>query len=71
MTSEQFYVKIGEEAVFSKTIGEYDIYTFAGLTGDFSPNHVNESVMRRSAYGRRVAHGALLVGFMSTTSTMV
>ncbi len=68
---EEFYVQIGETAAFSKTIGEYDVYQFAGLTGDFSANHVNEAEMRKSAYGKRIAHGALLVGFMSTTSTAV
>lgn len=69
--SEAFYVSLGESAVFSKTIGEYDIYAFAGLTGDFSPNHVNEAEMKKSAYGRRMAHGAMLVGFMSTASTII
>ena len=27
--------------------------------------------MRGTQYGRRIAHGALLIGYMSTTSTMV
>src|SRR3954452_22962348 len=54
---------------FSKTVGESDVYLFAGITGDFSSNHVNEELMRRSKFGHRVAHGALLVGFMSTVST--
>jgi acyl dehydratase len=26
--------------------------------------------MAKSGYGRRIAHGALLIGYMSTTSTM-
>ena len=56
---------------FAKTVGESDVYLFAGITGDLSSNHVNEEVMRRSSYGRRIAHGALLIGFMSTTSTMM
>jgi 3-hydroxybutyryl-CoA dehydratase len=68
---EKFYVKRGDNAVFCKTIGESDVYLFAGLTGDFSPNHINEAEMRKTAYGRRMAHGAMLVGFMSTTSTLV
>ncbi len=69
--SEPFYVKLGDSAIFSKTVGESDIYLYAGLTGDFSPNHMNEAEMRKTAYGRRMAHGAMLVGFMSTTSTIV
>lgn len=61
---------LGTEVRFAKTIAESDIYLFAGITGDFASNHVNEEVMRRSAYGRRIAHGVLLMGFMSTASTL-
>ena len=64
-------VHVGEEAVFSKTVSESDVYLFAGLTGDLAPNHVNEEVMKRSHWGRRLVHGALLVGFMSTAATMI
>jgi 3-hydroxybutyryl-CoA dehydratase len=64
-----FFVRVGDEVEFSKTVGEADVYLFAGITGDFSPNHVNEHLMSQSKYKRRVAHGALLVGFMSTGST--
>lgn len=67
----EFFVAVGNEVSFAKTIGESDVYLFAGITGDFAANHVNEEFMRRSAYGRRIAHGALLVGYMSRTSTMM
>ena len=63
-------VPIGREVTFTKTISESDVYLYAGITGDFSPNHVNRTYMERSAWGRRMAHGALLVGFVSTASTM-
>ena len=66
-----FYVAVGEGASFTKTVGETDVYMFAGITGDFSPNHVNRAYMERSSFGRLQAHGALLVGFMSTASTLV
>ena len=33
---------IGSTVTFSKTVGESDVYMFAGITGDFSPNHCNE-----------------------------
>ena len=69
--SEEFYVKVGDQVQFAKTVGESDVYLFAGITGDLSSNHVNEQVMARSSYGRRIAHGALLIGFMSTTSTLM
>ncbi|MGE0849966.1 MAG: MaoC family dehydratase [Hyphomicrobiaceae bacterium] len=66
-----FYVKLGDSVSFAKTVGESDIYLFAGITGDFAVNHVNEQYMARSKYGRRIAHGALLIGFASTCSTMM
>jgi 3-hydroxybutyryl-CoA dehydratase len=65
-----FYVKIGDRSTFTKTVGETDVYLFAGITGDLSPNHVDKSYMERSSYGRLQAHGALLVGYMSTASTL-
>jgi 3-hydroxybutyryl-CoA dehydratase len=66
----EFYVKVGDSSTFSKTVGEYDVYSFAGITGDFSPNHTNKSYMEKSRYGRLQAHGALMVGYMSTASTL-
>ena len=66
-----FYVKVGDSARFAKTVGEYDVYSFAGITGDLSPNHVNKAYMEKSSYGRLQAHGALMVGYMSTASTLI
>ena len=66
----EFYVKVGDTASFSKTVGETDVYLFAGITGDLSPNHVNKAYMEKSKYKRLQAHGALMVGYMSTASTM-
>ena len=63
-------VPIGREVSFTKTVSESDACPHAGITGDFSPNHVNRTSMERSAWGRRMAHGMLLVGFISTASTM-
>ena len=66
-----FHLSVGEQVTFSKTVGESDVYLFAGITGDLNGLHVNEQLMSGTAYGQRIAHGALLVGFMSTTSTMM
>jgi 3-hydroxybutyryl-CoA dehydratase len=65
------YPEIGEQVRFSKTVSESDVYLFAGITGDFSGNHVNEEFMHNSIFGKRIAHGALMVGYMSTCSTMM
>src|SRR3954470_13708649 len=66
-----FYVAIGDTTSFSKTVSESDVYLFAGISGDFAPNHVNKAYMEKSRYGRLIAHGALLVGFMSACSTQL
>lgn len=59
-------VDIGTVESISKTISEADVYAFAGITGDFYGVHVNEEFAKRTRYGTRIAHGALLVGFIST-----
>ena len=66
----EFHVEIAKTTTFSKTVSESDVYLFAGITGDLSPNHVNKAYMEKSSYGRLMAHGALLVGYMSTASTL-
>jgi 3-hydroxybutyryl-CoA dehydratase len=55
----------GASTSIAKTVSESDVYNYAGITGDFSPNHVNAEYMREGHYGERLAHGTLLVGFMS------
>ncbi len=56
---------IGDNAFFTKTISETDIYLYAGITGDFNPAHVNEEFARTTSFGRRIAHGMLLGGLIS------
>ncbi len=64
-------VAVGQHYTFAKTVGETDVSLFAGITGDFSDTHINDQYMReRSNLGGRIAHGALLVGYMSTASTI-
>ena len=65
------FLKVGERAEFSKTIGEADLVLFSGLTGDFDPIHVNEDYARGTAFGRRIAHGGLIMGLLSTTASMM
>ena len=57
---------IGMVEKFTKTVTEADVYAFAGVTGDFYSIHVDEEFAKQTRYGARVAHGALLVGFIST-----
>ncbi|EAX47961.1 MaoC domain protein dehydratase [Thermosinus carboxydivorans Nor1] len=58
-------IKIGDKASMSKTVTEYDVYTFAGLTGDFNPVHVNTEFAKTTMFKERIAHGMLSAGFIS------
>src|SRR5690349_8744589 len=68
---DAFQAVVGQAVACSKTVGESDVYLFAGITGDLSPNHVDEAAMAKTEYGHRIAHGALLVGYMSRASTLI
>jgi len=59
-------LKVGENAQFSKTVSETDVYLFAGITGDFNPAHVDEEYAKKTYFGTRIAHGLLSAGFIST-----
>lgn len=61
----------GDTATFAKTITEADLVLFSGLTGDFDPIHVNEAYAATTPFGRRIAHGALVMGLLSTTASMM
>jgi acyl dehydratase len=52
-----------------RTITEADLVNFSGVSGDFNPLHTDEEFARRSIYGRRIAHGALMLAYMSRAST--
>lgn len=61
---------LGQTGSFSKTISEADIYSFAGICGDFNPVHVNEYAARESRFGKRIAHGLLGGSLISTVLGM-
>lgn len=62
---------LGKKATMRKTVGESDVYLFAGITGDLGPNHCDEDFMSKTPYKHRIAHGVLAVGFMSACSTKI
>ncbi|GMU37265.1 MAG: MaoC family dehydratase [Phycisphaerae bacterium] len=59
-------LKVGDAGSFSKTITDRDVFAFADASGDFNPLHIDEEYARRSAFGRRIAHGILTAGIIST-----
>lgn len=60
--------EIGATAVFRKTVTESDVGLFAGITGDFAPQHTDDEYMLERPQGRRIAHGALVLSITSTAA---
>lgn len=54
-----------------RTVTETDIVNFAGLSGDFVELHTNEEFARKSPFGRRVAHGALVFSISTGLMTQM
>jgi acyl dehydratase len=46
-----------------RTITEADVVSFAALTGDWHPQHTDATWAADSRFGRRVAHGMLLLSY--------
>ncbi len=59
-------LQVGQQASFSKTVAEADVYLFAGISGDFNPAHINQAYAEKTAFKTRIAHGMLCAGFIST-----
>jgi 3-hydroxybutyryl-CoA dehydratase len=54
-----------------RTVTETDIVNFAGLSGDFIELHTNEEFARKSPFGRRIAHGALVFSISTGLMTQM
>ena len=44
-------MKVGDSASFTKPVSEHDVYTYAGVSGDFNPAHVNEVEAQKGMFG--------------------
>jgi 3-hydroxybutyryl-CoA dehydratase len=48
-----------------RTVTEADVVNFAGLSGDYNQMHVDEEYSQKTTFGKRVAHGLLVVSIVS------
>lgn len=55
----------GATAYYTKTITEHDVYSFAGITGDYNPAHVSQTGAEAMKLPGRIVHGALTGGLIS------
>ncbi len=65
------FLEVGETAEYSRTIEAADIAAFARISGDDDPVHTDPDFAARTAFGRCIAHGAHVMGLLSTTASMM
>jgi NAD(P)-dependent dehydrogenase (short-subunit alcohol dehydrogenase family)/acyl dehydratase len=63
-------LRTGMQVSYERDISEEDVLSFAGLTGDFNPLHVDQNYAATTNYQRRIVHGAFQVGLASAALGM-
>ena len=58
-------INIGDRHVESFEVTEEKINAFAEITGDKNPIHMDDSYAATTPFGKRIAHGILVSGFIS------
>lgn len=58
-------LQVGMSASYSQTITDADIKSFAALSGDRNPVHMDEEYAASSRYKKRIAHGMFSTSFFS------
>ena len=66
MEKKKINLSVGDSFSLTKTIGQSDVYLFAGITEDFSPYHTNLPFVQSQGFDRLLVHGALLFSFSSS-----
>lgn len=59
-------LELGMEASHEKTVSEDDINSFADVSGDYNPVHMDEAYAAGTFFKSRIAHGMLTASFIST-----
>lgn len=57
--------KIGDTASISKTFTDDDVQTFANISGDKNPIHLDENFAAKTRFRKRLVHGILISGVIS------
>ncbi len=59
-------LEVGMSDRFGKTVTDADVATFAGVSGDTNPVHINDDFAKETLFKGRIAHGMLAASFIST-----
>lgn len=58
-------INVGDSFSTTRVLTSEDVRTFADLTGDDNPIHVDEEYARQTRFGKPIVHGVLLLGIIS------
>ena len=58
-------LRVGSMSSVTRKLTDDDVRNFAQLSGDTQPLHLDSDYARQTRFGKRIAHGALLVGMVS------
>ena len=58
-------IQVGDKATRSLNITDEVIRTFADVTGDHNPVHLDDAYAAGTRFGRRIAHGMIAAGLIS------
>ncbi len=58
-------IKVGDEAVYDMEITKEAVQTFADVTGDHNPVHLDEEYAKDTMFKKCIAHGMLSAGLIS------
>jgi 3-hydroxybutyryl-CoA dehydratase len=57
--------EVGQTHIYEQVIDDKLVRAFAELSGDCNPIHLNDEIAKKSRFGQRIAHGAILFGIVS------
>lgn len=59
------YFLEGQQASITRAVTAADVETFAGISGDNNPVHLDQEFAQKSRFKKRIAHGILSAGYIS------
>jgi len=64
-------IQVGDTASMTKQISDKDVRTFAEISGDKNPVHLDDEFAAQTFFKKRIAHGALSGALISAVLGMV
>lgn len=58
-------IKIGDSASLTKTFSDEDVRSFAEISGDKNPVHLDDEFAAQTQFKKRLVHGMLTAGLIS------